>query len=228
LSGAKTVPSDVEDTLTGTPVYRKSRTNLIMSTTATQSGGYAPESQRFVEWSNFNEKRWKYVGEAVETSETNIWSPDTNNAMTIRYDLDCRSGSQRWKRFKRLSEYNTGLRNGRKWTNQEYNTNLLNRHLIQALASQLDLHPRYQREAERLFMGLDLRKFGMNASIVALSACSAVVHSSERNERECHPCMQSGDIHSLFEQVKQNERYQRDHLVSLYNKLTQSIRSYLS
>lgn len=199
-----------------------------MSTTATQSGGYAPESQRFVEWSDFNENRWKYVGETVETPEPDIWNPDTNNATTIRYDLDCRSGSRRWKRFKRLSEYNTGLRSGRKWTNQEYTTNLLNRHLIQALASQLDLHPRYQREAERLFMGLDLRQFGTNAGIVAFSACSVAVHSSESNERECHPCMKSGDIDSLFEQVKQDERYRRDELISLYNKLTQSIKNYLS
>ncbi|MFC7204708.1 hypothetical protein ACFQJC_14405 [Haloferax namakaokahaiae] len=191
-----------------------------MSATTTQSDGYAPESQPFIEWSDFNENREKYTGIICEEAEPDIWNPDTQNATTIRYDIDCIDGSLAREKFKRLSQYNTGLRVGRKWTNDRYNTNLLNRHLIQALASQLDLNPRFQREAERLFLSLDLSRFGIDARAVAYTVCMVVVHSSEDNTRACHPSVK--DVDSEFERIAECEGFREGSLISLYNKVAQS------
>lgn len=192
-----------------------------MNATAAQSDGYAPESQRFVEWSDFNEKRWKYVGETQPVPESDITDVDTQNATIIRYDKI--ADFEKRKKFKRLSEFNTGLRNG-KWTNQDYNTHLINEHLIWSLICQLDINPRYQQEAAGLFMSLNLRKFGVNAGVVAYCVCAVVVHRTEENERNCHPSMKN--IDPEFERIAECEGYRQGDLISIYNKIAQSKRKY--
>lgn len=189
-----------------------------MSTTATKSGGYAPESQRFVEWSDFNENRWRYAGETIDKPKPNVSNPDTQNATVIRYDIDCRHDSKNRRKYKLLSEYNTGLRTGRGRINDNYNTNSLNRHLIQALASQLDLNPRFQREVERRFLSLDHQRFGTDINAVALAVCAAVIHGSGHNERDAHPSAK--DLDPEFEKV--GEGYREKILISLYNKIVQA------
>jgi hypothetical protein len=194
-----------------------------MSATATQSGGYAPESQRFVDWSNFNEKPWRYVEGGISPPDTDITDVDTQNATAIRYDKDCRQNIDKRKKFERLSEYNSGLRNG-KWVNQGYNTHLLNEHLIWSLISQLDLNPRYHQEAASLFLSLDLSKFGVDAGIVAYCTCAVVVHRAEQNERDCHPSVK--DIDSKFQMISECEGYRKKDLISIYNKISQSTDKY--
>ncbi|SEO66876.1 hypothetical protein SAMN05216388_101697 [Halorientalis persicus] len=193
-----------------------------MSVTTTQSDGYAPESQRFVDWSNFKENRWKYVGETQPVPEPNIWTPDHSNATVIRYDKDCQQDPKKRKKFKRLSEYNSGLRNG-KWTNQDYNTYLLNEHLIWSLITQLDLNPRYQQKAAGLFHSFNLQKFGVSANIVAYCTCAVVVHQAD-NERNCHPWSKNRD--SEFEKIASCEGYQEKELISIYNKISQTPEKY--
>lgn len=192
-----------------------------MSVTETQSGGYAPESQRFVEWSDFNENRWKYVGETQPMPESDITDVDTQNATTIKYDeiadLDKR------KKFKMLSQYNTGLRN-RKWTNQNYTTDILNRHLIWALIGQLDLNPRYQQEAASLYLSLNPGKFGVNADLVAYCTCVVIIHSAEDNDRKCHPSVKNMD--SEFQRIAECEGYRQKDLISIYNKIAQAKAKY--
>lgn len=192
-----------------------------MSTTETQSGGYTSESQRFIEWSDFNEKRWKYVGETRPMPTSDITDVDAENETVIRHDEI--TDYHKRKKFKRLSEYNTGLRNWR-WTNQGYNTYLLNNHLIGALIGQLDLNPRYQQEAEGLFMSLNLGKFGVNAGIVAYCVCAVVVHRDEKNKRECHPSV--SDIDPEFEEIAEREGYRQKDLISIYNKIAQAKEKY--
>jgi len=194
-----------------------------MSVTATQSDGYAPESQQFVEWTDFNENRWKYVGETKLRSESDITDVDTQNATVIRYDIDCQDGSDRWKRFKWLSEHNSGLRNG-DWTNQNYNTHLLNEHLIWSLITQLDLNPRYQQEAASLFLSLDPRKFGIDVRMVAYCTCAVVIHSAEDNKRDCHPSVQGMD--PRFQRIAECEGYRDKDLISIYNKISQATEKY--
>ncbi|NHN57488.1 MULTISPECIES: hypothetical protein [Halorussus] len=193
-----------------------------MSTIASNSGGSRLESTPFVEWSKYNENRWRYEGDPKPASESDIYNPDAQNATTIRYDIDCKHDPEQRRKYKRLSEYNSGLRNGRKWTNDRYNTNLLNRHLIQAIASQVGLNPCYKREAERLFLGFNLRKFGTDAGTVAFCTCIAVVENSEENERKCHPCVPDEKMDLEFKRVARAEGYQKGELISLYNKVTQA------
>lgn len=193
-----------------------------MSTIANQSGDPHLESVPFVEWSEFNDDRWRYEGDPAEVPEPDIWNPDAQNATTIRYDIDCRHDLEKRRKYKRLSEYNSGLRNGPKWTNDGYNTNLLNRHLIRSLASQVGLNSRYKREAESLFLGFNLQRFGTDAATVAFCTCIAVVEKSEENERKCHPCLPDEKMDSEFKRVSDAEGYQTGELVSLYNKVTQA------
>jgi len=175
----------------------------------------------FVDCSNFKKNRWKYVGETQPEPESDITDVDTQNATIIRHgdiiDLDKR------KKFKLLSEYNTGLRN-RKWTNQGYTTDLLNRHLIWALIGQLGLNPRYQQEAVGLFLNLNLGKFGVNAGIVAYCTCAVVVHGSKENERKCHPSVK--DMDPEFERIAECEGYREKDLISIYNKIAQATEKY--
>ncbi|WP_135829861.1 hypothetical protein [Halorussus halobius] len=193
-----------------------------MSAKTNQSGGSRLESASFVDWSRYHENRWRYEGNPKPAPESDIYNPDARNATTIRYDIDCRHDPEKRRKYKRLSEYNSGLRNGPKWTNDEYNTNLLNRHLIQALASQVGLNPRYKREAESLFRGFNLQQFGTDADIVAFCTCVAVVENSEENNRKCHPCVLDEKMDSEFKQVAREEGYQKRELISLYNKVTQA------
>lgn len=192
-----------------------------MSATATESGVYAPEGMRFVDWSNFNENHRKYVGETQPVPESDITDVDTQNATIIKYgeitDFDKR------KKFKRLSEFNTGLRNG-KWTNQDYNTHLLNEHLIWSFIGQLDLNLRYQQEVAGLFLSLNPGKFGVDIGIVAYCACAVVVHGKEGVNRNCHPSVKEMD--SEFERVAECEGYQEKELISIYNKIAQAKEKY--
>lgn len=193
-----------------------------MSTIASNSGGSRLESAPFVEWSKYNENRWRYEGDPEEAPEPDIWNPDAQNATTIRYDIDCRHDPEKRSKYKRLSKYNSGLKNGPKWTNDEYNKYLVNQHLIRALASQVGLNPRLKREAERLFLGFNLQKFGTDAAPVAFCTCVAVVENSEENDRKCHPCVPDEKMDSEFKRVARAEGYQKGELISLYNKVTQA------
>jgi hypothetical protein len=201
-----------------------------MSTTASQSDScgpesenenYAPEGVPFVDWSEFNENRWKYVGETQPLPESDITDVDANNETIIRYDKIADINKR--KRFKWLSEHNTGLRNG-EWINQGYLTHELNEHLIGALTGQLDLNPRYQQEATGLFMSLNLGRFGVNAGIVAYCVCAVVVHQTEDNKRNCHPS--SRDIDPIFERIAECEGYRQKDLISIYNKIAQTKEKY--
>jgi hypothetical protein len=192
-----------------------------MSATETQSGGYAPESQRFVEWSDFNENRWKYVGETQPIPKSDITDVDTANETIIRYDKI--SDFDKREKFKWLSEHNSGLRNGT-WVNQNYNTYLLNNHLIWALIGQLDLNPCYHQEAASLFLSLNPGKFGVDAGIVAYCVCAVVVHRDGDNTRDCHPS--AGDLDPEFEQIAECEGYRQKDLVSIYNKIAQAKEKY--
>ncbi|UPV98775.1 hypothetical protein M0R88_09545 [Halorussus gelatinilyticus] len=193
-----------------------------MSTTASNSGGSRVESAPFVEWSKYNENRWRYEGDPKSASESDIYNPDAQNATTIRYDINYRDDPEKRRKYKRLSEYNSGLKNGPKWTNDEYNTYLVNQHLIRALASQVGLNPRYKREAERLFLRFDLQKFGTDAATVAFCTCVAVVKNSEENDRKCHPCVPDKKMDPEFRRVASAEDYRKGELISLYNKVTQA------
>ena len=193
-----------------------------MSTKTNQSGGSRSESAPFVDWSEYNENRWRYEGDPKPAPEPDISNPDAQNATTIRYDIDCQHDPEKQRKYKRLSEYNSGLRIGRKWTNDGYNTNLLNQHLIQALASQVGLNPQYKRKAENLFLGFNLQKFGTDAATVAFCTCIAVVGNSEGNDRKCHPCVPDEKMDREFKRVARNEGYRKGELISLYNKVTQA------
>jgi len=203
-----------------------------MSTTASQSDScgpesenenYAPEGVPFVDWSEFNENRWKYVGETQPEPESDITDVDTQNGTAIRYDLDCQAGSDKWHRFKWLSEHNSGLRNG-EWVNQGYNTHLLNEHLIWSLITQLGLNPRYQQEAASLFLSLNPGKFGVDAGIVAYCTCAVVIHRAEENERKCHPSVKN--IDPEFERIAECEGYRQKDQISIYNKIAQAKEKY--
>lgn len=201
-----------------------------MSATASQSdscspesknGNYAPEGMDFIDWSNFNENRWKYIGETQPVPESDITDVDAGNATIIRYDKV--TDINKREKFKWLSEHNTGLRNG-EWINQGYLIHELNKHLIEALSGQLDLNPRYQQEAIGLFMSLNLGKFGVHAGIVAYCVCAVVVHRDGDNERDCHPS--ANDIDPEFERIAECEGYRQKDLISIYNKIAQAKEKY--
>lgn len=80
-----------------------------MSIKTTKSGNSVSESLLFVEWSDYNENRLRYEGEFIEQSEPDIWNPNAQNATVIRYDKDCPHDLEKRRKYKRLSEYNSGL-----------------------------------------------------------------------------------------------------------------------
>lgn len=94
-----------------------------------------------------------------------------------------------WRRDKRdyyqhLDDMNKGIKNGPSWRNGPYDTYLSNRDLIGIVADELGLTVRQRGAVESYFLSL---KLGLSKELVAASACLYIVHSDDRDERQCHP-----------------------------------------
>jgi len=91
------------------------------------------------------------------------------------------------KHYQHLDQMDAGLKNGPKWWNQAYFNVWSNKDLIEILAGNLELLPRQQKRARNFFLSQDLRKWGIQKELVAWSICSYIVHSDDRDKRQCHP-----------------------------------------
>ena len=199
-----------------------------MSTDSRKGNSIAIESEPlvFTDWSIYTRNKWRYKSSTVEQPNRDITQVDTENGSTIIYDKDCKDDPVKREKYKRLSEYNTGLRN-REWTNDSYTVALTNKYLIEALSSQLDMNIWYRKQAKNLFTSLDLQEFGYQAELVALVVCMTLIHQNDDNIRECHPAIREEDQDEKFGEITKSLGYRKKDIIKVYNRIVQNQDRYM-
>jgi hypothetical protein len=148
---------------------------------------------KFTDWSTFDQNRTDTSTEAIlEYNGNHVDEPDTNNATAVRYDeMEAENGLE-ISYWKRLSQYNTGLKTRRKdGYNSKYLTYGVNKHLLEALMCQLGLRQFQQNQVYPYVMGINFREFGRKAEVTTFCAIAAVIHIN--TERNCHPAQDELD-----------------------------------
>jgi len=125
--------------------------------------------------------------------------------------------------YKHLAELNQGKKVSAGRYNTRYETHMMNKDLIEALSSQLNLTHKQRNQAERNFLSLDLEELGLPAGYVAYIVCRFVVHTDEDDKRQCHPSCDFSDVPMEFARVRVSLKIQADEIQSIYGKVQQRL-----
>jgi hypothetical protein len=155
----------------------------------------------------------------AQRTNRSIAQPDTSRETRIGW----KGGSEQWtekdensyweadylylrkgKHYQHLDQIDGGFKNGPRWWNQTYFTNLSNWDLITILSDNLDLSTEERQLAVGYFIRQDLQKWGIRKELVAWSVCSYIVHSNEQNCRQCHPLTPDEESDELFQQAAES------------------------
>lgn len=143
----------------------------------------------------------------TEVSGT-YWASDTDWYRTKKEDY-----------FEHLATLNQGKKVAAGRFNTRYETYMMNRDLIDALASQLNLTQRQRNKARRHFLGFNLDEWGIRAEHLAYSVCQFVVHTDEEDNRKCHPHSDIDDVPDAFKRVRDSVKLPPGSMASVYGKV---------
>jgi len=126
--------------------------------------------------------------------------------------------------FRHLSELHQGKKVVTGRYNTRYETHQMNKDLIEALSSQLNLTTSQRSKAKRRFLSFDLEEFGVNAKYVAYVLCQFIVHDDPADDRQCHPSCDTADVPEVFIKVRNSIKLYPALGDTLYGKIQHRFR----